>query len=127
MENTQNDTNTNQQVMRCYIYASAAQSRPGVIDQQIRESRALAETLSTTDVGYQVVQVFQDEGRSKFSGHRPGYEEMLAGLERGDAEVVLVSSEDRLYRNPTIQQSYRDLTGRLTVATYSVQAGRIDR
>lgn len=123
-------TNTHEsdhQVIRCYVYASTAQSRPGVIERQIEEGRALAETLSTSAVSYQVVHIFQDDGTSGWSGPRPGYEGMLEGLERGDAAVVLVSREDRLYRNPATQQSYRELTSRLAVATYSTQDGRVDR
>ncbi|MFH9134401.1 recombinase family protein [Streptomyces sp. NPDC017524] len=127
MTNMNENIATGRQVVRCYVYASAAQSRPGVIEQQVQECRALTDGLSTASLDYRVVQVFQDDGASGWSGPRPGYEQMVAGLERGDADAVLVSREDRLGRNPATQQSYRELTERLGITTYCAQVDRTGR
>jgi DNA invertase Pin-like site-specific DNA recombinase len=125
MTNTQKGAETARRIIRCYIYARVAQSKPMALERQILDGHALAEKLSTLDSEYQVVRVFQDDGSSGYSGPRPGFEEMLAGLKRGEASVVLVWSEDRLYRNPATQQAYSELSKRLAITTYSTQAGRI--
>ncbi|MFE3495307.1 recombinase family protein [Streptomyces sp. NPDC059175] len=127
MTNIDENFAAGRKVVRCYVYASAAQSRPGVIEQQVQECRALAGSLSTGSLNYRIVQVFQDDGASGWSGPRPGYEQMVAGLERGDADAVLVLREDRLSRNPATQQSYRELSERLGITTYSAQADRFSR
>ncbi|MFJ1782561.1 recombinase family protein [Streptomyces anulatus] len=121
MTNIDENTGADQRVVRCYVYASAAQSRPGVIERQVQECRTLAGNLSTGALAYRIVQVFQDDGASGWSGPRPGYEQMVAGLERGDADAVLVSGEDRLSRSPATQQLYRELGERLGITTYSAQ------
>lgn len=127
MTNIQDTPGTDRQVIRCYVYARTARSNPPAMERQVEEGRGLAETLSTSAVAYQVVRVFEDDGVSGNSGRRPGYEEMLAGLEQGDATVVLVWDEARLYRNEADQKVYGELSDRLAVATYSTQAGRISR
>lgn len=125
MTNIQDTASTGRQVIRCYVYARVAKSKPWAMERQIDDGHALAETLSTPAVDYQVIHVFEDDGLSGHSGPRPGYEQMLAGLERGEATVVLVSDEDRLYRNEADQKAYSELSDRLAVVTYSTQSGRI--
>jgi DNA invertase Pin-like site-specific DNA recombinase len=46
------------------------------------------------------VRVFKDEGRSGYSGEfRPGFEEMLTFLSKGDVQVLIARHHDRLTRN----------------------------
>lgn len=127
MTNIQDTAGTDRKVIRCYVYARTARSNPLAVERQVQDGRGLAETLTTSAVEYQVVRVFEDAGLSGYSGRRPGYEEMLAGLEHGEATVVLVSDEARLYRNEADEKAYSELSDRLAVATYSAQAGRISR
>lgn len=127
MKTTQTgDAQTEPQVIRCYVYAHVARSNPLAIERQIESTRTLAESLSSPDATYQVVRVFQDDGGSGLST-RPAYEQMLAGLERGEADAVLVFAEDRLYRSYALREAYSKMSDRLGVATYSVQSGRLDR
>lgn len=121
------DARTETQVIPCYVYAHVAQSNSLAIQRQVQDGYALAESLSSPDTMYRVVHVFQDNGGSGYSAHRPGYREMLAGLERGDATTVLVFSEDRLYRNPDLHKAYSEMSHRLGITTYSVQSGRLGR
>ncbi|MFB7739605.1 recombinase family protein [Streptomyces sp. NPDC056112] len=127
MKNTQTgDARTESKVIRCYIYAHVARSNPTAIERQIQSAHVLAESLSSPDAKYQVVRVFQDDGGSGLSV-RPAYEEMLAGLDRGEADTVLVFAEDRLYRSAALQKAYSEMSDRLGVTTYSVQSGRLGR
>jgi hypothetical protein len=51
-------------------------------------------------MGWEVVSVFKDEGRSGYSGEfRPGFEDMLTFLSRGDVQVLIARHHDRLTRN----------------------------
>lgn len=127
MKSTQTgDARTGSQIIRCYIYAHVAQSNPLAIERQIQSGYALAESLSSSAAKYEVVRVFQDDGGSGLSV-RPAYAEMLTGLDRGEADTVLVFAEDRLYRSPELQQAYSEMSDRLGVTTYSVKSGRLGR
>jgi DNA invertase Pin-like site-specific DNA recombinase len=46
------------------------------------------------------VRVFKDEGRSGYSGeYRPGFEDMLKFLSKGEVQVLIARHHDRLTRN----------------------------
>ncbi|MFJ4617382.1 recombinase family protein [Streptomyces sp. NPDC088812] len=125
MKSTQTgDACTEPKVIRCYIYAHVARSNPLAIERQIQDSYALAESLSSPAVKYEVVRVFQDDGGSGLST-RPAYEDMLTGLGRGEADTVLVFAEDRLYRSSDLQKAYVEMSAQLGVTTFSVQSGRL--
>ncbi|MFE7803981.1 recombinase family protein [Streptomyces sp. NPDC057430] len=115
------------QVVRCYLYARTARSNALAIERQIQDGHALAESLSSQGARHEVVRVFQDDGGSGLSGDRPGYTAMLAGLERGEATVVVVWSEERLYRDANLQKAYSEMSDRLGVTTHSVRSGRVGR
>lgn len=122
--NQAGDARPESQAIRCYVYAHIAQSNPLAIKRQIHDGYALAESLSNPAAEYRVVRVFQDDGGSGLST-RPAYEKMLAGLDRGEADAVLVFAEDRLYRSPDLQRAYSEMSARLGVTTFSVQSGRL--
>ena len=127
MDTTQTaDAQTEPQVIRCYAYAHVARSNLLAIERQLQDIRALADSLSSSAAKYEIVGIFQDDGGSGLSV-RPAYRDMLAGLDRGEADAVLVFAEDRLYRSPDLQRTYSEMSARLGVATYSVQSGRIGR
>lgn len=57
--------------------------------------------------GLEILQVFHDEGSSGASGDavRPGLAALLAALEDGGAEVVIVAGLDRLARDVVLQET----------------------
>ena len=123
-------TDTVRRVIRCYIYARISQDRVGAglgTQRQVDDCHGLAERLSTSEVEYRVVRVFVDNDISAFGNKlRNDYQEMLSGLEEGDATVVLAWHTDRLHRKPLELEAYIDLAERRGVSTHTVQAGHID-
>jgi DNA invertase Pin-like site-specific DNA recombinase len=52
-------------------------------------------------MGWEVVRVFKDKGRSGYTReHRPEFEEMIEFLGGGQADVLITRHHDRLTRNP---------------------------
>ncbi|MCX4578153.1 recombinase family protein [Streptomyces sp. NBC_01571] len=123
-------TNSTWRIVRCYVYARISQDRTGAhlgTERQIEDCHALAKRLSTPDVVYEVVRVFEDNDLSAYSGKpRKDYLEMLQGLGDGDATVVLAWHTDRLHRSPTELEAYIALSEKRSVLTHTVQAGLID-
>lgn len=121
---------TTRRIIRCYIYARISQDRTGAhlgTERQIEDCTALADRLSTPEFLYQIVQVFEDNDLSAYSGKpRKDYIEMFTGLEDGDASVVLAWHTDRLHRSPVELEDYISLSERRSVLTHTVQAGLID-
>ncbi|MFE7029480.1 recombinase family protein [Streptomyces sp. NPDC057621] len=121
---------TTRRVIRCYVYARISQDRTGAhlgTDRQIDDCYRLAEHLSTPEVLYEVVQVFEDNDLSAYSGKaRKDYIAMFTGLEDGDASVVLAWHTDRLHRSTVELEDYISLSERRSVLTHTVQAGLID-
>jgi site-specific DNA recombinase len=63
-------------------------------------TQILNSTKHAERMGWEVVRVFQDEGRSGYSGEfRPGFEDMLKFLSKGDVQVLVARHHDRLTRN----------------------------
>lgn len=108
-----------------FIYVRISSDREGAglgVARQEKESRELAARLDA-----EVARVFADNDISAYSGKpRPGYKDMLKGLEAGDASVVLAWHTDRLHRSPKELEGYIDLCERHGVTTHTVRAGRID-
>ena len=83
--------------MQAVVYARLSEDheRAESVPTQISNSTKYAERM-----GWEVVRVFKDEGRSGYSGEfRPGFEDMLKFLSMGDAEVLIARHHDRLTRN----------------------------
>jgi site-specific DNA recombinase len=84
--------------MRAVIYARISEDHEKAesVPTQIANGVKHAERM-----GWDVVHVFKDEGRSGYTGEaRPGFEDMLKHLGRGDADVLVARHHDRLTRNP---------------------------
>jgi site-specific DNA recombinase len=84
--------------MRAVIYARISEDheRAESVPTQIANGTKYAERM-----GWDLVRVFKDEGRSGYTGEfRPGFEEMLNYLGNGHAEVLITRHHDRLTRNP---------------------------
>jgi DNA invertase Pin-like site-specific DNA recombinase len=84
--------------------------RRAVIYARISEDHERAESVPTQiangtkyaeRIGWDVVHVFKDEGRSGYTGElRPGFEDVLRYVGKGQADVLITRHHDRLTRNP---------------------------
>ncbi|MFD9368759.1 recombinase family protein [Streptomyces sp. NPDC060020] len=123
-------TPSGRRVIRCYLYARISSDREGAglgCERQIEDGYALAQQLSTSDVEYVVVEVFEDNDLSAYSGKpRPGYLKMLQGLRDGLADCVLAWHTDRLHRRPLELEEYIDVCEPRRVETRTVKAGHLD-
>lgn len=73
------------------------------------------------------MQVFTDNDISAYSGKpRPGYQRMLAAIEDGAMDVVLVWHYDRLHRSNMELEEYIAISEKVKVATLTVQSGELD-
>ncbi|MGV0732040.1 recombinase family protein [Mycolicibacter sinensis] len=108
---------------RAAIYTRISLDRAGQqlgVQRQADDCRTLADTL-----GWEVVAEFTDNDRSATSGKpRPGFEALLAAMDRGEVTAVLAWHPDRIYRRLS------DLTRLLDVAKgvefRTVTAGELD-
>ena len=91
------------------------------VDRQEKDCRARAKRD-----GYDVVGVYCDLATSAYKARiRPEYERMLADVEAGLIDVILVYSADRLYRRlADLEQLVRALDNRVQVV--ALQSGDID-
>jgi len=91
------------------------------VERQEADCRALADSH-----GFEVVEVHSDNDLSAYSGRRrPGYEALLASIEGGRIDVVLVWHTDRLYRRVSTLMDYISACKPNGVRTFAVMAGEI--
>lgn len=123
-------TPSGRRVIRCYLYARISSDREGAglgVERQIEDCHTLARQLSGHDAEYQIVEEFQDNDLSAYSGKpRPGYLRMLQGLRDGLADCVLAWHTDRLHRRPLELEEYIDVCEPRRVETRTVKAGHLD-
>ena len=107
------------------IYCRISQDRTGSglgVDRQESECRELLDRL-----GWELVDVFVDNDVSAFSGKtRPAYQRMLACVERGAVDAIVVWHADRLHRRPAELEGFIDLVERHHTAVATVRAGDLD-
>ncbi len=110
---------------RAVIYARISRDKTGAglgVDRQTADCRALADRL-----GWEVASVRTDNDLSAYSGKpRPGYRALLADLEAGRADAVLVWHTDRLHRSPVELEGYIGVCEPRGVPTQTVKAGLLD-
>lgn len=110
---------------RAAIYCRISQDREGAglgIDRQREDCEKLAGSM-----GWLVVAVHTDNDVSAFSGKpRPGYRALLADLEAGRADAVLVWHTDRLHRSPRELEDFISLCEKRKIVTQTVRAGSLD-
>jgi DNA invertase Pin-like site-specific DNA recombinase len=113
------------QLTRAVIYVRISRDKTGHhlgVKRQEVECRDLATRLGVT-----VAEVFVDNDMSAYSGKpRKDYLRMLAGLEAGQASMVITWHTDRLHRSPKELEGYIDVCEAHGVTTYTVKAGEID-
>ena len=79
----------------CRISSDRTGSEHGV-NRQRTDCKAKA-----ADLGWDVVSVLVDDDISAYSGkRRPGYEQLLEQIGRGDVNALVVWHPDRLHRSP---------------------------
>lgn len=107
------------------IYTRISQDRNGGelgVQRQEADCRRLAEQR-----GIEVTAVFIDNDISAFSGViRPQYAALLAAIERGELDTVIVYKQDRLTRSVTELEAWIKLVEAHDVATLAVAGGDLD-
>lgn len=105
-----------------YVRISLDEEGTGLgVARQEQDCRAKAKAL-----GWTVAQVYSDNSVSATKAKpRPAYEAMLADLEAGKVNAVLVYSLDRLTRKPSELETFIDLSDRLRVSLANV-SGDVD-
>lgn len=110
---------------RAAVYCRISQDREGAglgVERQRADCRALADKL-----GWRIVAEHTDNDLSAYSGKpRPGYRTLLADLDAGVANAVVVWHTDRLHRSPRELEEYVDVCERQKVVTQTVKAGELD-
>lgn len=121
-------TFTGRRVVRCVVYVRISEDREGGglgVARQTEDCQQLARQLSTSEAEYRIVEVFEDNDLSAYSGKpRPGYRRMLDVLRRKEADCVLSWHTDRLHRSPVELEEYIDVCER--IETRTVKAGSLD-
>lgn len=110
---------------RTAIYCRISQDRTGAglgVARQEQDCRELAAAQ-----GWDVAEVFVDNDISAYSGKpRPGYRALLAAIENGAAEAVIVWHPDRLHRSPAELEGYIAVVDPRGIPTATVRAGELD-
>jgi len=110
---------------RAGIYVRISEDRTGAglgVERQEQDCRALADRL-----GWQVMETYVDNDISAFSGKaRPEYARLLADLDDGRVDAVLVWHTDRLHRSPLELEAFVAVAERRKVTTQTVTAGELD-
>src|SRR5687768_2451339 len=105
--------------MRAAIYTRLSIDRTGDglgVERQEADCRALA-----SKHGWRVTAVYSDNSISAFNGAtRPGYEQLLLAVQRGEVDVVIAWSHDRLNRRPRELERYVDVCETAQLSTYTV-------
>jgi site-specific DNA recombinase len=110
--------------MRAVIYARLSEDheRAESVPTQIANGTRYAERM-----GWDVVHVFKDEGRSGYTGEiRPGFEDMLNYLGQGQADVLLTRHHDRLTRNPDDFARLMHVCGKAKIKISLYTGGELD-
>jgi site-specific DNA recombinase len=110
--------------MRAVIYARLSEDheRAESVPTQIANGTKYAERM-----GWAVVRVFKDEGRSGYTGEfRPGFEDMLNYLGNGQADVLITRHHDRLTRNPDDFARLMQVCGKAKIKISPFTGGELD-
>lgn len=109
---------------RAAIYCRISEDRDDdhlAVERQERLCRDLA-----ADRGWQVARTFINGDVSASNGEsRPQYEAMLAAIESGSIDAIIVRDQDRLVRRPVELERIITLTERMGAAILNV-AGQVD-
>ena len=110
--------------MRAVIYARISEDdeRAESVPTQIANGTRYAERM-----GWEVVRVFKDEGRSGYTGElRPGFEDMLNCIGKEQADVLITRHHDRLTRNPDDFARLMQICGKARIKISLYTCGELD-
>ncbi|MFF9844597.1 recombinase family protein [Streptomyces sp. NPDC013740] len=126
----QYDPFSGRRIVRCFAYLRMSEDREGAglgVDRQLEDIEELAAGLTTRDVEYRIVRVFEDNDLSAYSGKpRPDYLSMLQALRDGQGDCVLSWHTDRIHRSPAELEEYIDVCQPRQIDTRTVKAGHLD-
>lgn len=113
------------QPVRTAIYTRISHDPTG---QQLGVTRQLEDCRSLADqYGWHVVEVFDDNDLSAYSGRtRPGFEDMLDAMKRGEFDALICWHTDRLYRSMKDLERLIDVADAGRVQLRTVQGGDLD-
>jgi DNA invertase Pin-like site-specific DNA recombinase len=107
------------------VYARISQDRDGGrlgVKRQLDDCRAEADRR-----GWIVAEEYVDDDVSAYSGKaRPAYERMLADIEAGARDAVIVWHMDRLHRRPIELEHFADVCTRAGVSDVKTLHGNMD-
>ena len=111
---------------RAAIYARISDARDGDtagVDRQLEDCRE-----HCTEQRYDVVDDYVDNNRSAYKpgGKRPAYDRMMAAVDAGDVDVIVVYSADRLYRRLTDLESLVDRLNKHSAKVEALKSGNVD-
>ena len=111
-------------VKRAAIYCRISQHNENV--PKVQDQEAMCRALAA-QFGYEVVTVYVDDGISAYTGKdRPGWNELLSDLARGDVDVLLAQSEDRFMRQVMAKESLAMASLAGGVVWHTVNDGQTD-
>ena len=111
--------------MRAAVYTRISQDTTGEragVTRQLEDCEALAERL-----GWMVVDRFDDNDLSAFNGKtRPGFEQMLDAMKRGEFGALICWHPDRLYRSMKDLERLIEIADKAGVQIRTVNGGDLD-
>jgi DNA invertase Pin-like site-specific DNA recombinase len=110
--------------MRAVIYARQSKDVVGdaaAVGRQIADCRELAHSN-----GWEVVKEIADNDRSATTGERPGWRDLLAGIDAGRYDVLVAWHPDRLYRRLRDLVDLIEVAERRSLRIAAVRSGDLD-
>lgn len=100
-------------------------------DEQAKEGYSLAAQKKTCSelakkLGYQIIDIFSDEGKSATVADRPQFQEMIDRCEEGNIDAVIIFHTDRFARNELDHAFYKDKLRQKGIKLLSVSQPMID-
>lgn len=117
--------NPRSKTLRAAIYARISEDKAGEargVARQLEDARALA-----ADRGWEVVGEFTDNDVSAYTGkHRPGYAALMAAVEAGEVDRIVVYMTSRLWRSRKERAAAMETLERLRVSVVPVSGTELD-
>lgn len=117
--------NASRKTLRAVVYARISEDKAGEargVARQVEDARRLV-----ADRGWEVVGEFTDNDVSAYTGkHRPGYTALMAAVEAGEADRIVVYMTSRLWRSRKERAAAMETLERLRVSVVPVSGTELD-
>lgn len=110
--------------VRAVIYVRISDDKRGE-GAGVERQRADAERLAKR-LGFEVVEVFDDNDRSATKGTRPAYQRMVERVASGDVQVVIAYSQERLWRDELEHPLFMRMAREVGARVHLVNGGEVD-